>query len=378
MYTEPIICQSNDLSKRAYISVVFKGKRLRFYSGNIIGIRCFPNEAKTHDDRLRLLKQLHFEVKKSLQKGWDPLANEKTAVTYAVVTTNNALMAVLNEVQTEDLSSRYRYDLLTIGRQLQQFLTQKKLHLEPISSLSPATLQLFLTQFNSSSTYYMTKRRTLTGLFKRMVDSGVITTSPVKGTSRKKEVHTLNVPYSEKQLKALLNHLQKSHPNLFLCALLMYGCFLRPHREIRLLKRRHLNDNCTTITLSGHENKSKRVRVIHLPAYVTKALLEYGTKDLLSEEYLMSRNGKPVNKDYFKTLWTRQKKLFPAECQLLNSQTLYSFRHTGAVAVYHKTKDPYRVQQAMFHSSLKVTLTYLRSLGLISDNNLSDLPDVNW
>ena len=43
-------------------------------------------------------------------------------------------------------------------------------------------------------------------------------------------------------------------------------------------------------------------------------------------------------------------------------QTLYSLRHTGAIAVYEKTKNIKILQQVMGHSDMATSLTYLRGL----------------
>ena len=41
---------------------------------------------------------------------------------------------------------------------------------------------------------------------------------------------------------------------------------------------------------------------------------------------------------------------------------LVSFRHTGAIEIYKRTGSLSKLQKAMGHSSLKVSLTYLRGL----------------
>ena len=48
--------------------------------------------------------------------------------------------------------------------------------------------------------------------------------------------------------------------NLNICCLLTYGCLLRPHQEIRLLKWGDFNDDLSHIRLSGGRVKSKRNR----------------------------------------------------------------------------------------------------------------------
>ena len=47
---------------------------------------------------------------------------------------------------------------------------------------------------------------------------------------------------------------------------------------------------------------------------------------------------------------------------LKEHQTLYSFRHSGAINIYQKTGSIIKLQKAMGHSSIKVSLTYLRGL----------------
>ena len=42
--------------------------------------------------------------------------------------------------------------------------------------------------------------------------------------------------------------------------------------------------------------------------------------------------------------------------------TLYSFRHTGAIEIFKHTGSIHKLQRAMGHSSLNVSLTYLRGL----------------
>jgi len=44
------------------------------------------------------------------------------------------------------------------------------------------------------------------------------------------------------------------------------------------------------------------------------------------------------------------------------SVTIYSFRHTGAIDIFKRTGNITKLQKAMGHSSINVSLTYLRGL----------------
>jgi len=54
-------------------------------------------------------------------------------------------------------------------------------------------------------------------------------------------------------------------------------------------------------------------------------------------------------------------------------QTLYSFRHSGAIEIYKRTGSLSKLQKASGHSSLAVSLTYLRGLE-VSELEEGDMP----
>ena len=60
---------------------------------------------------------------------------------------------------------------------------------------------------------------------------------------------------------------------------------------------------------------------------------------------------------------------------LEQDQTLYSFRHSGAIEIFKRTGSLSKLQKAMGHSSLAVSLTYLRGLE-VSELEESDMPMV--
>ena len=87
---------------------------------------------------------------------------------------------------------------------------------------------------------------------------------------------------------------------------------------------------------------------------------------------IFSSNSKTYNFSYFKTIWGRFKK---GSKLLEQDQTLYSFRHSGAIEIYKRTGSLSKLQRAMGHSSLAVSLTYLRGLE-VSELEESDMPMV--
>ena len=76
--------------------------------------------------------------------------------------------------------------------------------------------------------------------------------------------------------------------------------------------------------------------------------------------------------DYFKTLWSRFKK----QSKLIdNNSTIYYFRHSGAIYVFKRTGSITKLQKAMGHSSINVSLTYLRRLE-VPELTEGDMPEL--
>jgi len=245
-----------------------------------------------------------------------------------------------------------------------------------ITELTPNDVAPFLQKYRSTGTNYMNRRSTLSALFKRLIDLQLIKDNPVQSTGKMKKAAHRNLPYKKNQLKEVLCYLEEQHPELHLCSLIMYGCLLRPHMEIRLLKRCSFDDDFSKIVLGGKENKSRRMRTVHVPDYVRKELLRFNINKLDDGYNIFSKDPTPFNECYFNTAWSRIKEELLKKGVISKDYTLYSFRHTAAVNMYMKTKDPYKIQQAFGHSSLNVTLTYLRNLGMVTNASLDDLPEL--
>ena len=98
------------------------------------------------------------------------------------------------------------------------------------------------------------------------------------------------------------------------------------HIEIRELKWSDFSLDLSQISLSGSRNKSGKNRIVPVPKFVIENL---DKREI--HHNIFSNQTRPYNPCYFKTLWTKYKR----KSKLLeDNQTLYSFRHTGAINVY--------------------------------------------
>ena len=59
----------------------------------------------------------------------------------------------------------------------------------------------------------------------------------------------------------------------------------------------------------------------------------------------------------------------------MSFQKLYSFRHSGAIDIFKRTGSITKLQKAMGHSNITVSLTYLRGLE-IAELKEADMPSL--
>ncbi|WP_460926015.1 tyrosine-type recombinase/integrase [Pontibacter brevis] len=347
-----------------FVSVYLEGKRLRFYNGAMLGINCNPNRCKSLPARERELRRLARELYAALKRGWTPDQEEAKPDKPVEL----GVLQLLGEVAAtipSSFSNTYRRDIKKVCEEFSAFLQEQGLMTLTAKQVESSHIETFLQRFSSSGTYYMNKRRTLSAAFLRLQNTGFLERNPVAKTSRRKSKAVLHKAYTGGQLTEVLSFLQEHYPNLYLCALLMYGTMMRPHQEIRLLKRQHFNEDFTRYTLDGYENKSGRLRSLPVPEYVREELLRRGIGALEGERNIFTGYRQPYNECYFNTMWSRARKKMLELALIQQNQTLYSFRHAASVNVFERTQNLKLLQQLLGHSSLNTSLTYLRSIGTV-------------
>ena len=337
----PKVCKKSD--GRYYIDLTLHNKRYRLFSGGLIGSSLSPNSypielrknaakqlAKEVYDYL-LLNDYSFEKKRSSVEVFDSLIAKKLS---------------------EALSKKYKLELKRLSA-LVRTDAQKYgvIHASTID-------RVLLKHINSTS--FNTQRRHLNAILRHLEDNGF----PVEKSRlrARKQEEVLHKPVQD--LEGLLGCIKAYNSNLYLCCLLAYGCLLRPHREIRLLTWGDFSEDLSFIRLSGERVKNKRNRIVPVPSYVREALCPDKP-----EVNIFSSSITPFNESYFSNLW----KKFRRKNHIEKGITLYSFRHTAAIDIYTRTGSLSKLQKAMGHSNIMVSLTYLRGLD-VAELKEEDMP----
>lgn len=366
MQITPKIFFSEDLSKRSYVYFFIDKKRIRIYQGAQFGKSCSPNLKKTAKSRLRELILLEDIVTTELKKGWIP-GQKRWFI-------GEVLESMLTELLYSSYSKKYIRDCTIVTNEFLGYCQDKGLVHCEMEVITPALVESFLTRFNSSSAHYAIKRRTLSAVFNKIALRGIIEVNPVKGTSCRRVEAVHNQAFTEKQLEVAIETVRTTNDNLYLCVLFVYCMLLRPHREVRLLTRGNFNEDLTILTLSGDENKSKRIRSIPVPDNIKTILIANGVLALPDQFNIFTAELKPLNEFYFSTCWGRVKTKLIQSGVITTNHTLYSFRHSAVCSVFKRDKDLHLIQRLCSHQSMMTSLKYLRSLGMEQVGTLDELP----
>jgi integrase len=339
-------------SKSQPIIIIYYNEiRHRYWNGKAINVNLKSK------DNPPLLKAA-FELK--LREGWRPQPKKKI-VKEVPITVIKALEQGVETKIAQGCSERFTKDAKRIVTLWKRYESEQYLKNLTLDKLQPSHIRNFLVRPNWSAKTQRTVKSTLSPLLTEFKPH------LVQSIKLKKPTSTLHKPFDN--INEILESIKVYNTQLYLCCLITYGRLLRPHREIRELTWGNFSDDLTYIHLSGNRNKSGRNRIVPVPSYIRETLVR-GER----HHNIFSGKQQPLNEDYFKTLWSRFKRQSKT---LEQGQTLYSFRHSGAIEIFKRTGSITKLQKAMGHSSINVSLTSLRGLE-IAELKEEDMPMVNF
>jgi integrase len=320
-------------ASRVYVIFYQNNKRYRLFNGSKINSEIYPNSYPI-SERLRIGNLLAAEVYQFLLSG---LRLEQLKVSNLIkpnMTDKDYLTVALNNKLKENYTKKYKKML--------QFIFNKLIKELKESPVQPLHIETVLDKYNSESSYN-TYRLRLCSLINEARKIGM-TSNPMQRIKSKRTNAQMHKPFDN--INEILEAIKAYNKQLYLCCLMTYGCLLRPHREIRELTWSDFSDDLTYIHLSGNRNKSGRNRIVPVPTYVRELLVKGEP-----HHNIFSGRQQPLNQDYFKTLWSRFKR---QSNTLEQGQTLYSFRHSGAIEIFKRTvlSPSYRKRWGILQSML--------------------------
>lgn len=157
--------------------------------------------------------------------------------------------------------------------------------------------------------------------------------------------------------------------SLLLLIQMIYYSFGRP-REVLRLKIENIDMIANRILFPAEISKTKTDEYVGIVPSLRKILLSMNLNQYPREFYLFGANQMPGPKPMdYRFFYTKNRIVF----QRLGfdkasvNYSVYSYKHSGVIALYMATKDIKLCQAQCRHKSLEQTNNYLRDLGLLSD-----------
>ncbi|UBM58207.1 phage integrase SAM-like domain-containing protein [Marinilongibacter aquaticus] len=205
----------------------------------------------------------------------------------------------------------------------------------------------------------------LATVFNKFVSDGIIDKNPftgIRSLPAPAKKHTAFRPY---QVHAFKQAAVKD-PQLWLAVQFIYYTAIRPRKELRLLRVRDILPS--TIVINWKTAKAKRTDHIRIPEEFQKVLEASGVRKFDMEYYVFGEDGQPGPKPLGeKNLYDRHTKILKEIKADGMDIDFYSWKHTGAIALWEATQDMYLIKEHMRHTSLSATIKYLRDLGIFVD-----------
>lgn len=185
--------------------------------------------------------------------------------------------------------------------------------------------------------------------------------NPIEGIEPLRVVTRKHAAFSDAQLGAIKTKCKElGFYDLLVFIQHIYYTMIRPG-ELVQLKVANVDLKENRIFVPGTISKNRYDEHVPIAPDLLKALHESGTLQKNPDQYLIGAGTQPMNEKQF---WKKNKAVLTALKFTDREYTVYSYKHSGAIALYRQTKDILLVQRMMRHRTVQETQTYLRDLGL--------------
>lgn len=136
------------------------------------------------------------------------------------------------------------------------------------------------------------------------------------------------------------------------------------------IKVKHIDFESRQVMIPSEVSKNRKQSSVELPSNFY-AEVKKTFKGIDPEYYLFGRGLVPGVIAIHRNRATEAHKKVLEYLNISNQHTLYSWKHSGAVAAIKAGINPYSLMRQWRHHSLEQTMTYLKSLGLTSNSEFS-------
>lgn len=201
-------------------------------------------------------------------------------------------------------------------------------------------------------------------LFFMLVEREIISKNPFCAIKKSKEEKGRNVAFSEKEIELVIPYMRKHAIRLYYATQFVRYAFIR-RTELMYLKVGDIDLANHTIIVPSQVSKTGVQDSITIPRSLEEIILEMELDKANPNDYIFGRGMLTCNRKIARVadFSDAHRKVIDA-LGMRKELIFYGWKHTGCVELYRIVKDPYVVCRQCRHSDIKMTMRYLRSLGL--------------
>jgi len=305
------------------------------------------------------------KINKWLKEGNNPFDgdNYNTMLSEAL---DNYIKTIENKVRRRTLFS-YR----CFAEKLKKYLVENKIDTIKVSGFSSEMAKQYLDWIKnvnklSNRTHNNVKEATST-IFKHFIERKYTDHNPFLGIPRLGEEEAELICLTPSELKVMKNKLPGENYPLYVIAMMVFYCFLRPQEIVRL-KVEHIDLVHQRIRMGGKTTKNKKTQVIVIPDPLLEVLIKFKSMEVPSDYYIFSNRLYAGVNEIAPTRiaeawhkWAVKNDIF---------KTIYHLKHTGVGMAIEAGINVRDLQLQLRHSSLDETQKYLEKFNNVASDRL--------
>lgn len=180
---------------------------------------------------------------------------------------------------------------------------------------------------------------------------------------------------SNVHLKPLLDYIKEKDPQLFLACIIEYYCFIRPGKELRLLKVGDIDLEQGLIVVQQMNAKNKKRQVVTMPQQLIDICKEYSIDTIDKSLFIFGKKKKFGTKAISINMLRYRFNIIRTKLNLPKNYKLYSMKHTGASNLHKSGISMRELMDQLRHTNLDATQHYLKvHAGIVNDRIRDNFP----
>lgn len=176
-------------------------------------------------------------------------------------------------------------------------------------------------------------------------------------------------------LKILVSYIKEHDPQLYFACMIEYYCFIRPGKELRLLKVGDINLKDGLITVRQENAKNKTKQIVTMPEQLINICIEFGIDRADKSLFVFGKHKMFNSRPWSVNMLAYRFNKCRDALNLTKGYKFYSWKHTGASRLHMSGISMRELMDQLRHTKLEATQHYLKQhCGIVNDRIRDHFP----